>query len=67
MLRNQFVEARLEKAKQPFQSKRRSMPHKTDRMLKLDNLMYIVSENEAMYKRYLGGRVRNAEIEQSML
>ena len=36
-------------------------------MHKLDDLMYIVHGNELEFKTYLGGRVKNQEIEASIL
>ena len=64
MLRNERDMAKLT---QHSFAKRRSVPKKPDSMKKLDNLIYIVKQNEYEYEQYLGQRMRNMEIEKTIL
>ena len=64
MLRNERVAAKLT---QHSFAKRRSVPKKPDSMQQLDNLIYIVKQNEYEYEQYLGQRMRNMEIEKTIL
>ena len=52
MLRNERVAARL--TKHTFAKNRRSLPNRKNMMQKLDNLIYIVNQNELDYNAYLG-------------
>ena len=64
-LRDEFVAARM--TQHSFKKTRRSLPNRKDTMQKLENMIYIVNQNELSFKSYLSSKVKNPVLEQTML